>query len=152
MQKFKIHYQVILLLIFILINTPAGIAFGKSGRITNIDDSGNMGNIIVTIRGEGTLWVGCTVYPAGHGKYEVNLDAKKIRGSGKVKFMVMPRVRTGETDLDYIVALWEDKISLRKCEKKYGKGSERCKWARVKGYQMEGRLDRREGTYTMGFD
>ena len=152
MQKIKIHYLVAFLLIFILINTPAGIAFGKSARIINIDDSGNMGYLIVTVRGEGTIWVGCTVYPAGQGMYEVNLDAIKVRGSDKVKFMVMPHVRTGKTDLDYIVALWEDKISLRECERKYGKGSENCKWAKSKGYQMEGRLDRREGTYTMGFD
>ena len=39
--------------------------------------------------------------------------------------------------------------SLRKCEKKYGKSSDDCKWAKRNGFQMEGRLDRRKGTYIL---
>ena len=137
-----------LLFIFIL---PV-LSFAGSGSFTKVDDDGNMGYLAVKVRGSGTFWVGCTVFPAGFGKYEVDLDAKKVKGGGIVKFNILPHMRTGKRSLDYVVALWKDKISLRKCEKKYGKNSERCKWARKNGYQMEGRLDRRQGTYKSGFD
>jgi len=140
---------VLIVLLFVIIN---GTSFAGSSRIVQVDDDGNMGYILVKVSGSGTLWVGCTVYPAGFGKYEVNLDAQKIKGNGVAKFYVLPRMRPSESGLDYVVALWEDKISLRECEKKYGKGSERCRWARSIGYQMEGRLDRKQGSYKPGFD
>ncbi len=144
--------RTIFYMILIVVTILSGIAFGKSGRIVSVDDDGNGGYIIVKVRGEGTLWVGCTVYPAGHGKYEVDLKPVKVRGSDEAKFNVLPRMDFSKRSLDYVVALWEDKISLRKCKKKYGKGSDRCRWARKNGYQMEGRLDRKQGSYRPGFN
>ena len=147
-MKIRTCYIYTLFLLFLF----PGLSAAGSGSFTKIDDEGNMGYLIVEVRGSGTFWVGCTVFPAGFGKYEVDLDAKKVKGGESVKFNVLSQMRTGNTSLDYVVALWEDKISLKKCEKKYGKNSERCKWARKNGYQMEGRLDRRQGTYKPGFD
>jgi hypothetical protein len=145
-------YLILTLFLVFLFFIPR-LSFAGSGRFTKVDDDGNMGYLVVEVSGRGTLWVGCTVFPAGFGKYEVDLDAKKVTNGGTVKFNFLPKMRAGNTALDYVVALWEDKISLRKCEKIYGKNSERCKWARGEmGYQMEGRLDRRQGTYKSGFD
>ncbi|MFC1840732.1 hypothetical protein ACFL1N_14210 [Thermodesulfobacteriota bacterium] len=151
-MKFKIFLIYILIVLFSFIFTSGPSA--GNGRITNVDDDGNMGNIIVEVRGSGTLWVGCTIYPNGRGKYYKDLEAKKVKGGGKVSFNVLPHMSysRGSTSLEYVVALWEGKISLRKCEKKYGKNSDECISARRNGYQMEGRLDRREGTYKAGFD
>jgi len=141
--------KVMMLIIFIFI-THASSAYcgGSTGNITNIEDSGTMFKLIVSIRGKSTLWVGCTVYPPGYPP-ERDLKPKKIKGSGTVTFNLAPFMANADVImqgyLDYTVALWENKISLRKCEKKYGKGSERCQWAIKNGYQMEGRLDRRQG-------
>jgi hypothetical protein len=138
--------------ILIIFTIFTGIASGESGRITNLDDEGNSRYIVVKVRGEGTLWVSCAVYPAGHGKYEVDLEPVEVHDSGEAKFNLLSKISLGKTSIDYVVELWEDKIGLRKCEKKYGKDSENCKWAIKNGYKMEGRLDRREGTYRPKFD
>lgn len=138
--------------ILIIFTIFTGIVSGDSGRITSLADDGNSRYIVVKVRGEGTLWVVCTVYPAGHGKYKVDLEPVEVRDSGDAKFNLLSKISSGKTSIDYVVSLWEDKINLQKCEKKYGKDSDNCKRARRNGYQMEGRLDRREGTYRPRFD
>ena len=127
--------------------------FAGDGRIIKVDDEGNGGYLVVDVRANKTVWVGCTVYPQGRGGYEQNLKPIEVKkGYGKAKFNVLPRMDFTKRRLDYVVVLWEKKISLRKCEKKYGKGSSDCRWARSMGYQMDGRLDRREGSYTPSLD
>lgn len=112
-----------------------------------------MNNIVVHIQGQGTLWVGCTVYPPGG---EVELPAVRVSGSSTVKFNVQavmanyPMAIAQGGRLHYVVALWQEKINLAQCERKYGKNSPNCQWARANGYQMEGRLDQREGDYVSG--
>jgi len=141
-------FKIILCLIASFIVVSGNIACGKEGVITEVDTKGTLWHIVVKVSGEGTLWVGCSVYPSGReNSYEVDLDPIKLKGSGEVKFNIFPYFSVHRGELDFVVALWEDKISLKECEKKYGKDSEKCKWARDMGFQMEGRLDSEEGTY-----
>ena len=148
MRNFR-AINVLIFSLFILYNCSS---FTGNGRIFEVNNDENMSNIIVKVHGNGTFWVGCTVFPSGFGKYGVDLDAQKVRGGSAVKFKVLPGVDIGESRLDYVVGLWEDKIDLRECERKYGKGSHRCQWARKNGYQMEGLLDRKQGTFTPNLD
>ncbi|MBZ0271358.1 hypothetical protein K8I61_04935 [bacterium] len=143
-----------LLATFIVIVLGVAFAFAGGARIKNVidDPSKTMGDIIVEIEGTGSYWVGCTVFPVGRGKYEVDLDAQKVSAPGTVKFPAVSKAGGFNTltggGLDYTVALWQDKISLKECEKKYGANSDSCQWAKSNGYQMEGRLDSREGKMT----
>lgn len=148
-MKYRLHLFLTLFCFSFVFPT---FSLAGSGRIVQIDDKGNAGSIIVTVSGSGTLWVGCTVYASGRGGWGSDLDTQKVKGSGEVRFNVSHKLSPSKQRLDYVIALWEKKISLRECEKKYGKGSDNCKWARRNGYQMENRLDRREGAYKPGFN
>ncbi|MDY6990441.1 MAG: hypothetical protein SWQ30_20560 [Thermodesulfobacteriota bacterium] len=146
------YYRTIFYAVSLFIIISGSIAFGQDGTIGEIGDDGNMGYLIVDIRGEGTLWVCCTVYPSGYGNREVDLEPVKVKGDSQAKFDVFSKMNVADERLDYVVALWKDKINLQECEKKYGKDSNRCQGARKNGFQMESPLDQKRGTYTPGFD
>ena len=128
----------------------------SQGRITEVKKAGGLFPTIV-VRGYAshTMWVGCTIHPDTYN--EIDLDPQKVKkGNFEIVFDMsvgltvglVERAKGGSSSIPYVVALWEKKINLRKCEKKYGKDAAECKWARKNGYQMEGRIDRHSGSYT----
>lgn len=122
----------------------------SQGRITEVED-GDLFTITVKGYASKNLWLGCTVNPDTYN--EVDLKPQEVpKGNFEIKFNLSAGAASslmqGNSSVPYVVALWEDKISLRECEKKYGEGSEKCKWARKNKYQMEGRVDRKAGSYT----
>ncbi|MDY6954837.1 MAG: hypothetical protein SWE60_25325 [Thermodesulfobacteriota bacterium] len=138
--------------LFFFIMGSASTALGQDGTIAEVSDDGNMGYLIVSIRGEGALWVCCTVYPSGYGNREVDLEPVKAKGDSQARFNVFSRMNVADERLDYVVSLWKDKTTISECENKHGKGSKRCQQARRHGFQMEGLLDQKRGIYTPGFD
>jgi hypothetical protein len=92
------------------------------------------------------LWLGCTI---NYDTYkELDLTPVKIsKGSFSQEFDLYKgfanNIAGGDFTLPVAVALWQEKISLKECEQRYGKGSEKCKWARKNNYQLEGRVARK---------
>ena len=122
----------------------ASVAIAGSGRIAK--HYGKLTNLIVEVQGSGTVWIGCTVHKYG----EKDLKPQKMSAPGVVKFDFSEWYADPSTIMDgvkYTVAVWQDKISKRECYKKYGDGSEKCRWAEKNGYQMEGRLDSQTGNF-----
>ena len=151
MLLFKYHRTIFYGLSFLFI-LSGSIAFGQDGKISEVHDYGNWGYLIVNIRGEGTLWVGCTVYPSGLKNKGVDFKPVEVKGDSEAKINVFSEMNSYDERLEYVVTLWKDKISLKECEKKHGKGSKHCEGARRNGFQMEGPLDRKQGIYQPGFD
>jgi len=139
----NILVYLITLTLFILLSN---LAFSQ-GRIIEVED-GDFYTIYVKGYASKNMWLGCTINPDSYN--EVDLKPQKVTGgrftiSFNLSSGSISNVMKGKTT--YVVALWENKISLKQCKRKYGKGSERCKWARQNGFQMEGRVDRYSGSY-----
>jgi len=121
----------------------------SQSRIIKVEDS-DLYTIIVRGFASEKLWIGCTVNPDTHS--ETDLKPQQVpQGEFTVKFNLstgsVSSLMQGNTSVPYVVALWKERISLRECEKRYGKGSKQCKWARKNKYQLEDRIDRYTGRY-----
>jgi hypothetical protein len=129
-----------------LIILQSQIAFSQ-GKISEVKDGGLL-TIIVKGYASKDLWLGCTVNPDTYNA--IDLKPQKIaQGSFSIKFYLksLSASNVMEGGIHYVVALWEEKISLKECEKRYGVGSKQCEWAKKNNYQMEGRIDRYSGEY-----
>jgi hypothetical protein len=139
--------SIIIIVIFSLLKSQFLYSQSTIARVTV--DSG----FKITIKGYASkdLWLGCTL---NYDTYnETNLGALKVmKGNFSEQFnaysALAKNLARGNSSIPYVVALWEEKINLRECEKRYGKGSERCKWARLNTYQLEGRVFRKTGELT----
>jgi hypothetical protein len=137
-------------IVFLILNS--NYIYSQS-KITEIKKGDSLfPTIIVKGYASQKMWLGCTINPDTYS--EVDLKPKKVKkGYFEIEFNMsagltaglFERTKKGSSSIPYVVALWEDRINLRKCEKKYGKGADQCKWARKNGHQMEGRIDRRVG-------
>jgi len=142
----KLFIYLFAVTLFVLSSNPAF----SQGKISEVEE-GDLFTITVKGHASKDLWLGCTVNPDTY--KELDLKPEKVRkGNFSINFNLsagaVGSLMDGKSSVPYVVALWEEKISLNECEKKYGKGSEKCKWARKNKYQMEGRVDRYSGSYT----
>jgi len=135
------------IMIFSILQSHNVFSQGKIGKV----EEGDLFTITVKGYASKDLWLGCTINPDTYN--EIDLQPQKVpKGNFAIKLDLstgaVSSLMQGNTSIPYVVALWEEKISLRECEKRYGEGSEHCKWARKNKYQMEGRIDRYSGSYT----
>ncbi len=140
----------VLLASFLATDSPAQERQGT--RIIEVETDGLSNDLIVKVSGVGTVWVGLTIYPGR----EIELDPVRIwpehPGIAIARFSgVELAPHLGERVLhggfNYVAALWRERISLATCRRRYGKESQHCARAEQNGFQLEGRLDEREGKY-----
>ena len=121
-------------------------------RIIGVDTDGLPNDLIVKVSGEGIAWVGLTIYA----DREIDLDPVRIwpehPGIAIARFSkAQLAAHLSESNLhggfNYVTALWRERISLVTCRSRYGRDSEQCARAERNGFQLEGRLDEREGKY-----
>ena len=121
-------------------------------RIIDVETDEPSNDLVVKVSGKGTVWVGLTIYPGR----EIDLDPVRIwpelPGIAIARFSRAElAAHLSESNLqggfNYVVALWRERISLAACRSRYGKDSEQCARAERNGFQLEGRLDEREGKY-----
>ncbi len=139
------NYYLVVMVLFVFQSTSVF----SQGKINKVID-GDLFTIVVKGYASEKLWIGCTINPDTYS--EIDLKPKRVsKGNYEVSFNLSTgaanSLMRGNSSIPYVVALWEEKISLKECEKRYGKGSKQCKWARKNGYQFEGRIDRYSGRY-----
>lgn len=139
-----------LIVTFLFLMSQNGFSQGTINRVNKSN------GYKISVKGSASkdLWLGCTVNPDTYN--ETNLTPIRIsKGNFTVQFDLYKgmasNLRQANNTIPFVVALWEERINLRECEKKYGKGSDNCKWAKREGYQLEGRVFRKTGEIEISF-
>ena len=90
------------------------------------------------------LWLGCTLNPSDP-RRQLDLEAVAVRGPFAVEFVIRPgdRARRGDS---YVVSLWQRKIQRDRC--RLGTNGRPCGACAKMGYHLEGRLDRKDGSWS----